>query len=96
MLQYLTIATKKIDIYHLQQKISTYYEGKILSAIKYITDRKQRPDVDAICKHIAKNEATNISEDFIEDSKAKLLKERKVINKKTSDGLDSFYSNIKN
>ena len=42
---------KEIDIYHTQQKISTDYEEKIVSAIKYIRDRKQRPDVDTIFKH---------------------------------------------
>ena len=78
------------------EKISTDYEEKISSTIKYIRDRKQRPDVDAIFKHIAKNEPSNISQDFIEDSMTKLLKEGKVINKKTSEGLDSFYSNVKN
>ena len=57
MLQNLTITTKKIAIYHTQQKISTYYEDKIFSAIKCIRDTKQRPDLDAIFKHIAKNEA---------------------------------------
>ena len=96
MLENLTITTKEIDIHHTQQKISTDYEEKIFSAIKYIWDRKQRPDVDAIFKHIAKNEATNISKDFIEDSMTKLLKKGKVINKKTSERLDPFYSNIKN
>ena len=96
MLENLAITTKEIDIYHTQQKISTDYEGKIFSAIKYIRGRKQRPDVDSIFKHTAKNEASNISKDFIEDSMTKLLKEGKVINKKTSEGLDSFYSNIKN
>ena len=78
------------------EKISTDYEEKISCTIKYIRDRKQRPDVDAIFKHIAKNEPSNISKDFIEDSMTKLLKEGKVINKKTSEGLDSFYSNVKN
>ena len=82
MLENLTITTKEIDIYHTRQKIFTYYEEKIFSAIKYIRDRKQRPDVDAIFKHIAKNVASNISKDFIEDSMTKLLKEGKVINKK--------------
>ena len=96
MLENLTITTKKIAIYLTQQKISTYYEDKIFSAIKYIRDTKQRPDLDAIFKHIAKNEASNISKDFIEDSMTKLMKEGKIINKKTSEGLDSFYSNIKN
>ena len=96
ILENLTITTKEIDIYHTQQKISSYYEDKIFSTIKYIRDRKQRPDVDAIFEDIAKNEASNISKDFIEDSMTKLMKEGKVINKKTSEGLDSFYSNIKN
>ena len=77
-------------------KLSTYYEDKIFSAIKYIRDRKQWPDVDAIFKYIAKNETSNISKDFIEDSMTKLLQEGKAINKKTSEGIDSFYSNIKN
>ena len=95
MLENLTITTKEIDIYHTQQKISIYYEDKIFSTIKYIRDRKQRPDVDAIFEHIAKNEASNISEDFIEDSMTKLMKESKVINKKTSEGLDSFIATSK-
>ena len=82
MLGNLTIITKEIDIYHTRQKIFTYYEDKIFSVIKYIRDRKQRPDADAIFKHIAKNVASNISKDFIEDSMTKLLKEGKVINKK--------------
>ena len=96
MLENLTITTKDIHIYHTQQKISTDFEEKIFAAIKYIGDRKQWPDVDAIFKYIAKNEASNISEDFIEDNMTKLLKEDKVINKKASEGLGSFYSNIKN
>ena len=71
MLENLTITTKEIDIYHTKQKISTDYEEKIFSAIKFIRDRKQRPDVDTIFKHIAKNEASNINKDFIEDSMTK-------------------------
>ena len=47
-------------------------------------------------QYIAKNEASNINKDFFEDIMTKLLREEKVINKKTSEGLNSFYSNIKN
>ena len=71
MLENLTITTKEIDIYHTKQKISTDYDEKIFSAIKFIRDIKQRPDVDTIFKHIAKNEASNINKDFIEDSMTK-------------------------
>lgn len=59
-------------------------------------DKKQRPDVDVIFKHLAKNETSNIRKDFIKDSLTKLLKEGKVINKKKSEEQDPFYSNIKN
>ena len=62
----------------------------------FIKTDTQRPDVEAIFKQIAKNKASNITKDFIEGSITKLLKEGKIINKKTSEGLDSFYSNIKN
>ena len=96
MLENLTITTKKIDTYHTQQKISTYYEDKTFFAIKYTRGRKERPDVAVIFKHIAKNEGSNISKDFIEDSLTKLLKEGKVTNKKTSKRLHPFYGNIKN
>ena len=34
----------------------------------YIGDRKQRPEVDSIFKHIANVEVSNIKKDFIEDS----------------------------
>ena len=94
MLENFTITTKQIDVYHRQQKISTHYEDKIFSAIKYVRGRKQSPDADVIFKYIAKNKASNISKDFIEGSMAKLLKEEKFINKKTSEELDSFYSYI--
>ena len=43
-------------------------------------DKKQRPDVDVIFKHLAKNETSNVRKDFIKDSLTKLLKEGKVIN----------------
>ena len=72
MLENLTITAKEIDIYLTQQKISTYYED--LFCHQNIRDRKQRSHVDIIFKHIAKNEASNRSKDFIEDNLTKLLK----------------------
>ena len=64
---------------------------KILSAIKKIRDKKNRPDIDAIFDHLMKNSGLNIDKEFIEGVIVELIKGNVITNKKTATVCDSFY-----
>ena len=70
----------------------TEYEPKVITAIKEIRNKKKRPDIDAIFDYISRSEASNIDIKTIDSFIQNLLKKKNVItNKKTPQGLDSFY-----
>ena len=65
---------------------------KILDAIDQICQRKKRPDTDYIYDFIARTCATNINKELIEVVIEELIVQNYILNKKTSQGLDSFYN----
>ena len=67
------------------------FKPKILNAIEIIRDKKKkRPDIDTIHDHIMKTEASNADKTLIEILVKELIKQNILINKKTTQGLDSF------
>ena len=64
---------------------------KILHAIDQIRQRKKRPDTDSIYDFIARTCATNINKELIEVVIEELIAQNDIFNKKTAQGLDSFY-----
>ena len=64
---------------------------KILDAIDQIRQRKKRPDTDSIYDFIARSCATNINKELLEVVIEELIAENDIFNKKTAQGLDSFY-----
>ena len=71
--------------------IFSYFKLKLLAAINEIRQKKWRPDIDAIYEHIMKSEASNADKNLTETIIAELTKQIVIINKKTCDGLASFY-----
>ena len=68
-----------------------FLEKDILDAILQIRGKSKRPDVESIFKHLTSNSATNITMEVVEESIKILIAKSKVINKKTKQGLDSFF-----
>ena len=67
------------------------FKPKILNAIEIIRDKKKkRPDIDTIHNYIMRTEASNADKTLIENVVKELIKQNMVINKKTTQGLDSL------
>ena len=67
------------------------FKPKILNAIEIIRDKKKkRPDIDTMRDHIMKTEASSADKTLIEILVKELIKQNILINKKTTQGLDSF------
>ena len=62
---------------------------KILQAIKFIREKKKRPDVNSIYEHFSKSGVSNISKDITYSISSELLKQKVLENKKSAHG-DSF------
>ena len=58
-------------------------------------EKKKRPDTSSIYDYIMKTQATNAGKALIDSVIFKLTLERKIINKKTPQSLDSFYNSTK-
>lgn len=69
----------------------TDYEPKILEAINEIRYKKKRPDTNAIFNYISPSEASNIDIKTVDSIIQNLIKRKVITNKKTTQGLDSFY-----
>ena len=68
-----------------------FLEKDILESISQIRGKSKRPDVESIFKHLTSNNATNFTMEVVEESIKTLIAKSKVINKKTKQGLDSFF-----
>ena len=67
------------------------FTPKILNAIEIIRDKKKkRPDIDTMHDYIMKTEASNADETLIENLVKEGIKQNRLINKKATQGLDSF------
>ena len=62
-----------------------------MHTIDQIRQRKKRPDTDSIYDFIARSCATNINKELLEVVIEELIAENDIFNKKTAQGLDSFY-----
>jgi len=67
---------------------TSIFKDKIIEAITEIRDARRRPDLEAIFSYVIKSEATNIDKDFVETLIVELINGKKIINKRTSSGLD--------
>ena len=65
------------------------FKPKILQAIKFIREKKKRPDLNSIYEHFSKSGASNISKNTMYSIISKLIKQKLLENKKSAYG-DSF------
>ena len=67
------------------------FKPKILNAIEIIKDKiKKRADIHTIHDYITRTEASNADKTLIENVVRELIRQNILINKKTTQGLDSF------
>ena len=66
-------------------------EDDILDSISIIREKSKRPDAESIFKHLSSTGATNITMEVVEESIRLLIAKSKVVNRKTKQGLDSFF-----
>ena len=67
------------------------FKPKILNAIEIIKDKKKkRADIDTIHDYITRTEASYADKTLIENVVRELIRQKILINKKTTQGLDSF------
>ena len=89
----MSIAFEKLALTPQALKDSSDHEPMILKAIKEIRIKKKRPDVNSIYDFVANNGAPNVNEKFIQTLIDNLIQKDKILNRKTPQGLDSFYIN---
>ena len=63
---------------------------KILSSIKNIHEKRKRPDSNAIFEELLKTESTITEKSLLDNTPSKFIDLKLAINKKTTNGLDSF------
>ena len=66
-------------------------EKDILDSISIIREKSKRPDAESIFKHLSSAGATNITMEIVEESIKLPIAKSKVVNRKTKQGLDSFF-----
>ena len=76
----------------VDRNVSEQVRRIIFDAIKSIRKESKRPDTISIVEHITRN-PTNFKEVELRDSISKLVDSGILINKKTKQGLDSFFVN---
>ena len=74
-----------------QCNVSKSIDLLIFDAIQQVRLCNKRPDSSAIFKEISKAHATNCTEEDIENRIEGLINEKKLVNNKTTAGLDSFF-----
>ena len=60
------------------------FKSLIISAIETIRGKSKRPDIDAICHHISKSDATSVERDFIASVLNDLENQNVIYNKPTT------------
>ena len=73
--------------------MTTPFKTKIYTVIEILRrEKKKRPDTKSIFEYFKKNdETTDISENQVEEYLNRMIKLNLIFNKKTNQGLDSFY-----
>ena len=67
------------------------FKPKVLNAINKICESRKRPDDDSIIDYIIKTEASNVDKPLLISITNELINQNLIENKKTRQGLDSFY-----
>ena len=73
----------------------SHFTPLILSTLNDIREKKKRLDTSSIYDYIMKTQALNADKALIDSAIVKLTLEGTIINKKTPQGLDSFYNSTK-
>ena len=75
------------------KELTTPFKTKIYTAIEILRkEKKKRPDTKSIFEYLKKNdEIADISENQVEEYLNQMIKLNLIFNKKTDQGLDSFY-----
>ena len=68
-----------------------YVEKDILDSISIIYEKSKRPDAESIFNHLSSTGATNITKEVVKETMRLLIAKSKVVNRKTKQGLDSFF-----
>lgn len=89
----ISIAFEKMSLTPHSSKDFSDHEPIILNAIKGIRTKKKRPDVNSIHDFVMNNGASNVDKTFIQNLIDNLIEKDKILNRKTPQGLDSFYIN---
>ena len=72
--------------------MTTPFKTKVFTAIEiFRKEKKERPDTKSLFEYLKKNERTDISENQVEEYLNQMINLDLVFNKKTDQGLDSFY-----
>ena len=66
-------------------------KSKILNSIDKTRKNKKHADLDAITKHILKTETSNLDHNFIDTIISELNNQNLIENRRTPQGLDSFW-----
>ena len=75
-----------------EPKELTTFNTKIFTAIEILfKEKKKCPDTKSIFEYLKKNELTDISEKQVEEYPNQMINLNLIFNKKTDQGLDSFY-----
>ena len=74
-----------------QCNVSKSIDLLIFDAIQHVRLRNKRPHSSVIFKEISKTQATNFTEEDIENRTEDIINEKKLVNNKTIAGLDSYF-----
>ena len=91
----LKIASEENEDTLIEQGDYSHFIPLILLAMNDIREKKKRPDTFSIYDYIMKIQASNGDNVLIETVIVKLILEVKIVNKETSQGLDSLYNSTK-
>ena len=67
------------------------FSDHIMNATAEIRNSKKLPDNKSITEFIQKNYSTNADFNFIDEATEKLIKNKKIVNKPTTQGMTSYF-----
>ena len=85
------MADADVDVSYAPERNIDITDIIIFQAIVSIREKKQRADNKTIFDYINKNSASNFTEEYIAERVETLIEDEKLSNKKTYQGMDSFY-----
>ena len=79
------------------KELTTPFKTKVFTAIEILRkEKKERPDTKSLFDYLKKNGKTDISENQVEEYLNQMINLDLVFDKKTDQGLDSFYKTTEN